>query len=371
MVADRTQPVWALRDETFVEAHRVLGDERVGHRHDLRCRAVVLVQENGFRPHEALVEIEQVLHVCPTPRVDGLVGVSHDEEIAVVGAQHLHELVLKTVDVLELVDHDVLEALLPFELHALVQGENVQRELDEVVVVKREALLLLVQIPVEDDVLDCFCLHVLLVEQLGGKPDHILVIGGPLEDLHDLDHVARLGKRHVAQRQAALVVDGLQHRVDVGVIEHEKALGVRHDVGVLVQHRDAKAVKRVDEAGVVITRELVYALAHLASRLIGKGHAQDVARQDAQLFDQVGEAMRERPRLARAGAGDDAHVPFRRGHGLELGVVESDRVWHAGPSSIESVQLPAYHNTNRCSGIHAAMQLGAEDALPARERTRG
>ena len=130
-------------------------------------------------------------------------------------------------------------------------------------------------------------------------------------------------------------------------------------------------MKRVDEAGVVIARELVYALAHLASRLISKGHAQDVARQDAQLFDQVGEAMRERPRLARAGAGDDAHVPFRRGHGLELGVVESDRVWHAGPSSIESDQLPAYRNTNRCSGIHAAMQLGAEDALPARERTRG
>ena len=186
---------------------------------------------------------------------------------------------------------DVLEALLPFELHALVQGEDVQRELDEVVVIEREALLLLVQVPVEDDVLDCLCLLVLLVEHLGGKPDHVLEIGGALEYLHDLDHVARLGKRHVAQRQAALVVDGLQHRVDIGVVEHEKALGIRHDVGVFLQHRDAEAVKRVDEPGIVIARELVYALAHLAGRLVGKRHAQDVAWHDAQLFDQVGKAM--------------------------------------------------------------------------------
>ena len=69
-----------------------------------------------------------------------------------IAAQRLHQPVLRLVDVLELVDHDVFEPLLPFETDFRVLRENVEREDDQIVIVEREALLLLPQIAVEDDI---------------------------------------------------------------------------------------------------------------------------------------------------------------------------------------------------------------------------
>ena len=54
---------------------------------------------------------------------------------------------------------------------------------------------------------------------------------------------------------------------------------------VLLEDGDTKAVKGIDVASVVITSELVDALTHLSCRLIGKGDAQNVPRQNAQLVD--------------------------------------------------------------------------------------
>ena len=130
--------------ERLLHALGVLVDERVGHGEDLGGRAVVVVHENRARAGKARVEVEQVAHVGATPGVDGLVGVTDHEEVVVVPLQDLHELVLKAVDVLELVDHDVLEARLPLASNLRVVLEDVERELDEVVVVEPEALLLFI-----------------------------------------------------------------------------------------------------------------------------------------------------------------------------------------------------------------------------------
>ena len=138
--------------EAFGHAVAVCADERISRHGDLRGRAVVLVHHDGARARETLIEVEQVLDVGAAPRVDGLVGVSDDEQVAVVALEHLHELMLKPVDVLELVDHDVFEALLPLEAQVLAATEDLEREDDQVVVIEAEAFLLLIQIAVEQDV---------------------------------------------------------------------------------------------------------------------------------------------------------------------------------------------------------------------------
>ena len=74
---------------------------------------------------------------------------------------------------------------------------------------------------------------------------HVAVVSRALFQFHDLDHVARLRERHVAQREPALCVDDLEHGVDVGAVQHEKALRVLQRMGVLLQHRHAEAVERV------------------------------------------------------------------------------------------------------------------------------
>ncbi|MFR5195795.1 MAG: hypothetical protein ACLTEX_10855, partial [Eggerthella lenta] len=84
---------------------------------------------------------------------------------------------------------------------------------------------------------------------------HVAVVSRALFQFHDLDHVARLRERHVPQGEPALLVDNLQHSIDVGVVQHEKALRVLQRVAVLLQHRHAEAVDRVDVAGLVVARE--------------------------------------------------------------------------------------------------------------------
>ena len=187
--------------------------------------------------------------------------------------EDLHELVLGRVDVLELVDHDVLEAALPLEADVLARREHVQREEDEVVVVEAEALLLLVEVAVEEDVLDRGRLVVFGLELLEREVDEELVVVALAHALAHLEHVARTGVGHVAQRDAALLVDDGEHLVDVGVVEHEEALGVAEGAGVLLQDADAEAVEGVDVGRVVVAGEVVDALAHLVGGLVGEGHA--------------------------------------------------------------------------------------------------
>lgn len=122
--------------------------------------------------------------------------------------------------------------------------------------------------------------------------------------------------------EAPLLVDDLEHGVDIGVVQHQKALGVLHRVAVLLEDGHAEAVEGVDVAGVVVPGELVDALAHLIGRLVGEGDAQDVPRQDAQLTHQVSESVGQGPGLARARPGDHPDEALGGGDRLPLGLAE-------------------------------------------------
>ena len=115
----------------------------------------------------------------------------------------------------------------------------------------------------------------------------------------------------------------MKHLIDVGVVEHEKALRVLNGVRILLKNRDAETVEGIDEARVVVAGKRADAVAHLISGLIGEGDAQDVSRHDAEVVDQVCKAFRKGARLARSRAGDDAHVALRRSNGLKLCGIES------------------------------------------------
>ena len=244
-----------------------------------------------------------------------------------IPAQDFHQLVLQVVDVLELVDHDVLEALLPLEPDRLVLPEDVQGELDQVVVIEPEAFLFLIEIAVENDVLGALGLFILPAERFQGHIDHIVVILRPLLELDDLDHVPRVRERHVPQREPPLLVDRLEHRVDVGVIQHEEGLRVLDDVAVLLQDRHAEPVERVDIPGVVVPGEVVDALAHLVGRLVRKRHAKNVAGKDPRLIHKIGESACQRTRLAGARARDNTDHALRRGHSFFLRFIHA--VQHA------------------------------------------
>ena len=142
----------------------------------------------------------------------------------------------------------------------------------------------------------------------------------------------------MAQGQAALLVHPRQHRVDVGVVHDEETFRIADRVAVLFQHRDAETVKGGDIARVVVADQTADAGAHDAGGLVGEGGAEDMAGQDAKLRDQIGEAAADDPRLAGAGARDDAHRTLSSQHGLTLFLVQSrkDVFAHVAPPAMFS-----------------------------------
>ena len=296
--------------------------EGIGCRQNLWCRAVVLHHHNGAHLGEVFIEVQQVFHIGAPPGVDGLVRVAHDEQVLMIAAKHLHQLILQRVDVLKLVYHDVLQALLPLEFDALVLLKDVEGELDEVVVVQAEALLLLVEVAVKDDVLRLYGVQVLLPQGVQRHGEHVQVVVRVFEQLAYLNHVPGVPVGHLPQGQAALLIDDLEHGVNVGVVQHQEALGVLHGVAVLLEDGHAEAVEGVDVAGVVVPGEGVNPLAHLVGGLVGEGDAQDVPRQDAQLVHQEGKSVGQRPGLPRAGPGDDPDEALSGSDSLPLGRIQ-------------------------------------------------
>ena len=140
--------------KVFFDAVRVFRNQTVAGGQNFRRGAVIFHHHDGLRRGIDLVKVQQVAHVGSAPCVDGLVGVADNEQIFVIVAQHLHQGVLRRVNVLKFVDHDVFQPLLPLEADILVRAENVEREDDQVVIIQRKALLFLIEITVEDTI---FC----------------------------------------------------------------------------------------------------------------------------------------------------------------------------------------------------------------------
>ena len=98
-VADDLLARGLRREQVLFDAVAVFCDQRVRRRQNLRRGTVVFHHHDGLHIWKNLVEIQQILDVRAAPGVDRLVRVAHDEEVAVIAAQHLHQLILQRVDV--------------------------------------------------------------------------------------------------------------------------------------------------------------------------------------------------------------------------------------------------------------------------------
>ena len=87
----------------------VVGDDGVGGVEDGLRRPVVLLEQHHRRVGEGVLELDDVAHVGAAEGVDRLVLVADDADVAVVGGEQQHQVVLHPVRVLVLVDEDVLE----------------------------------------------------------------------------------------------------------------------------------------------------------------------------------------------------------------------------------------------------------------------
>ena len=239
-----------------------------------------------------------------------------------IAAEHLHQSILEPVNVLELVDHDVLQPLLPLEPDSLIFLEDMEGEFDQVVVVQPKALSLLVEVAVKDHIPGLYRVQIPLLQSVQRQTKHVPVILRFLEQLADFDHIPRRPEGHIPEAEAPLLIDHLQHGVNVCVVQYQKALWIPHHVAVLLEHGDAEAVKGVNVARVVVPGQPMDALTHLRGRLVGEGHAQDIPRQDTQLIDQERKPMGQGAGLAGARPGDHPNKAFGRRDRLPLRLIQ-------------------------------------------------
>ena len=322
MVAQHPLPGRKLGDQVLPDPVLVLIDQRIHRPQDLRSAAVISHHHNGLYPAVVQVKLHEVLSVGAPPGINSLVRVSNDKKILMIITKHFHQLVLQIVDVLKLINHDVLQALLPLQPHLFILTEDVQCKLDQVVIIQAEALLLLVQVPVEYAVLGSRGRLVLLLQLRQGHADELQIVVRLLLQFDDLDHVSGIGEGHVPQRQPLLLVDHLQHGVDIPVVQHQETLGVLHHMAVLLQHGDAKAMECVDVAGIIVAGEVMDPLAHLVGRLVRKRHTKDIPRQDPHLVHQKSKTMGQCSGLAGACSRDDTDHALRGHHRLLLFLIQ-------------------------------------------------
>ena len=120
-----------------------------------------------------LIEFNKETDIGAAPCIDRLIRITDDKQIVMITADRIHQFILQRVNILEFVDHDVFQALLPFDSDLIMHFKDVQSKTDQIVVIKTEAFLFLIQISVEQNIVDRFCFHVFLMKFIQRHLDHI------------------------------------------------------------------------------------------------------------------------------------------------------------------------------------------------------
>ena len=281
-------PGAGLRPQVLRLPLDVVLDQRVGDRQDVLRRSVVLLHQEDGGVRVVPLEIQDVLDRGASPGVDALVGIADDTDVAVLLREHVHELVLRSVRVLVLVDQDVPEPLLVVLEHLRVIAEEPDGFADQVVEVQGAGIALPAL--------------VLRIEPSDGL---LVQVGGEVGELRRAEHaVLRLPDRGRDRlRRVALRVDVHVAR-DAGDQPFRVAVVVDREVrrnpqvGVLLpEDPGAGGVEREDPHTPRdrAAQEVSDPLRHLPRGLVGERDREDLPRGDPALPDQVGDPMRERP----------------------------------------------------------------------------
>ena len=336
-VADDGLAGAGLGPQVLLAARLVALDDGVGRGEDRLGRAVVLLEKDRARVGVVLLELDDVADRGPAEGVDRLVGVTDDDELArldgvltprlaIRPADELaHELVLRVVGVLVLVDEHVPEAA-PVVLGHVGEGlQDVHRRHDDVVEVERVGLAqppLVLGVDLRQGLVLVGAARLLRV-LVGRDPAGVLLLVDELV-LEVADPVAHGPRREALGVEVEVAHDERDEPLAVGgVVDGEAALHA--DLRRLAA-QDAHA-RRVEGHDPHRLRprpdEVLDPLAHLRGGLVGEGDREDLPRLRAAGGEQVGDAVREHPGLARARAGDDEQGAALVQDGLALGGVES------------------------------------------------
>ena len=311
-----------LGGEGTLLATSIVGDQRIRARDDVAGRTEVLPERNRLRTGVMRLEIEDVPNVGPPPCVDGLVGITHDEEVAVTARDGVGDHELGVVGVLVLVDEDVAVALLQRGANPVVMSHETGGMPEEVVEVDRMILL-------ENPLVRGVDAGRGPTVEVGGRAGEVL---GRLQRVFRGAHLTEhRSRRPVARVESDLLERPLHRRDLVGRVVDGIVRGDSRIHRVVSQQPCAETVKGGDResatTGKVRGKKSIDALAHLAGGLVGEGHREDLPRWNPQR-DEVGDSTGDDSGLSRSWSGEHQHrsVDVRRRLALGVGQVGQQHV---------------------------------------------
>ena len=308
------------RPNLFGDLVFVVGDDRVGRFDDVRAGAVVLLEFEQLRFRVVLLEVQDVLDVGASERIDALGIVAHDAYIFMHCAELLDDQVLGEVGVLVLVHEDVLEPVLVFvqevgkvpkqhihlvqqvvEVHGtgpetphLILGIDVgEHGTSRLLVLRTNLGMLRVRARIDEVVLGCADAG---LHTRGFV--HLVVQPHPLDD--------------VLQQAAAVlgVIDG-----EVARIVDALAFDAQ-DAG-----KDTVKGAHPQVPRLAFAHQLADAILHFSGRLVREGQGQNGERIHP-LHHHVGDAVRQHPCFPRASSCNDHHRTIDVGSSFSLRIVQ-------------------------------------------------
>ena len=299
--------------QLFTETPGVVGDQSVGGFKDAGSGSVVLLQANRLGVREVRRVLMDVLDLRPAPAVNRLVVVADHHQAVAALAEQAQPGVLHGVGVLELVDQNMPEALLVMRQQARViapQVERTQQQFGEVDHASPQARCL-----------------VGFVDPAHGSEEQVAaglnVLRPQTFVFLAVDEPLRLTRRPALLVQAQFADHPLDQSLLVIAVENLEGLAQARFLPVRPQQAVREAVEGADpHAGRVDAQQLLDAMAHLGSGLVGEGHRQDGVRRGVFDLDQPGDTVHQHSGFTGTGAGQDQLTANGGCYGLALGIVE-------------------------------------------------
>ena len=301
-------------------AAAVARDDAIGGVEDGLRRPVVLLQQHGLGIGIVALELLDVANRRATEGIDGLIGVADHAQlgrwhaVAAVTDEFADQDVLRVIGVLVLVDEDVAESAAVVLGHVGEELEQRHGRSDEVIEVEgigaAQASL----------VLGVGLRQHAILGRLRAAREGLLVD----ELVLQVRDPCREAARRVALGIEIEVLDHHGHEpLRVGGVVDREVRGDAEPGGLPAEDAHARRVEGHHPHGAGGgPDQRGNPLLHLAGGLVGEGDREDLGGPHTLLADEMGDALGEHARLARAGSRHDEQGAAAMGHGFLLGRVE-------------------------------------------------
>ena len=294
----------------FFEEFGVVRNQRVGGLEDAQRRAVILFELDELQIRVIARQAAQVLDVGATPAVNRLIVVAHGGKGGARAGEQFQELVLTGVGVLIFIDQQVTQAVLPLFEDCRMPGEQFHRQRDKIVEIDSLIGFQRGRIAGVGQSGEFFGLVLRCLARLVGRDQRVFPVGNQrlqTADRRFVDAAGEVGKN-------AEAVTGVENR---------KPWLVTQNLRFFAQDTHAQRMEGgYGEAGRFLLEQRADALLHFACGLVGEGDRGDGRRIQAAVVDEIGDLLRDHPRLARTGTGQHQQGAIKIADGFALRSVE-------------------------------------------------